>query len=291
MAKRYGGTYSPQDGTDAQKPSAYKNAKPKKAGARVNLLFIAPLPLVFGMWWAGPIGFGIKAAALGMLVLAAWLTREGVLAHEAYDARTVARKPVIPRKIFGSVLIVVGLTLAAWTNSGPLGLVPGLIGGALHLFAFGPDPMRNKGFDGIDAFQQTRVANVVEDAEKSLKLMETAIADLGDRGLEARVTGFTTSARALFRRVEEDPNDLTAARKFMSVYLTGAKNAAQKFAAIYKHKRDPQTRAEFETFLDDLEGRFVTKTDTLLANNKADLEVEMKVLADRLAREGLPLDS
>ncbi len=289
MAQRFGGKFSPDGSqpTDDTTPTPYTDATPRKAGARVNMLFLAPLPLLGTIWGSSEIEFGLKAAGGAVLLLAAWLTREGVLAHEAYDARTVARRPAIPRKIFASVLIALGLTLVAFTDSGVLGVIPALVGMGLHLFAFGPDPMKDKGFDGVNAFQQNRVAAVVEEAEKSLSIMEATAADLGDRPMEARIGKFTARARTLFRRVEEDPQDLTAARKFMSVYLTGAKDATQKFAALYKRKRDPQVRAEFEAFLDDLEGNFAAKTETLLANNKTDLDIEMKVLRDRLAREGL----
>ena len=45
----------------------------------------------------------------------------------------------------------------------------------------------------------------------------------------------------------------------MSVYLKGAKDATQKFAALYKVKRDTQARADFEDFLDELEENFTAK--------------------------------
>ncbi len=289
MAKRYGGKYSPED-TEVQyhEKNPYAGARRSGTGLRTNLLFLAPLPLIFTMFvGADGNAFGFRLAALAALLLAAWLTREGVEAHEAYDARKVARKPAFPRKIVASVLTGLGLMLAGYPEMNLGALVPGIAGFGLHLFAFGPDPLRNKGFDGVDQFQQDRVAKVVEGAESTLGIMTATVANLGDRTVIARVEDFQTSARTLFRRVEEDPSDLTAARKYLSVYLTGAKDATQKFADLYAKKRDPKTRQDFLAFLDDLEDNFTAKTDTLLANNKTDLEIEMKVLRDRLSREGL----
>ena len=49
---------------------------------------------------------------LGLMMLAAWLTKEGLVAEDAYHARRVAKKPAIPRKIFGSVLTGIGLAIA-----------------------------------------------------------------------------------------------------------------------------------------------------------------------------------
>jgi len=58
MAKRYGGKFSPDGSTvehDAQKPGAFLNAKRSKAGGRVNMLFIAPLPLIWKAFTSEPI--------------------------------------------------------------------------------------------------------------------------------------------------------------------------------------------------------------------------------------------
>ncbi|MGB1235294.1 MAG: 5-bromo-4-chloroindolyl phosphate hydrolysis family protein [Planktomarina sp.] len=290
MSQRFGGKYSPDGSTQSAAPQAntYKDAKPAKAGARSNFLFVPPLWLIIDLLFY-PINMALGVVGFVLLIAAAYMTREGLLAKQAYDARNVARRPAFPRIISGSILIGLGVcvTLVAKSEALNTSIFTGLVMGGLHMLSFGFDPLKDKGFDGVNAFQQNRVAAVVEEAEKSLMIMEATAADLGDRHMERRIDQFTTSARDLFRRVEEDPQDLTAARKFMSVYLTGAKDATQKFAAIYSKKKDPAARDEFLTFLDDLEDNFTAKTETLLANNKTDLEIEMKVLRDRLSREGL----
>ena len=51
--------------------------------------------------------------AFGLLILAAWLTREGIIAQEAYDARKIARRPAMPRKIVASLLTGIGLAIPA----------------------------------------------------------------------------------------------------------------------------------------------------------------------------------
>ena len=51
MAQRYGGKFSPDGASDTAASSTpkggFQNAKRSKVGFRVNLLFIAPLPLVW----------------------------------------------------------------------------------------------------------------------------------------------------------------------------------------------------------------------------------------------------
>lgn len=291
MAQRYGGKFSPQGKPGGDKPEtgAYRGAARTRAGGRVNLLFLAPLPLIWAAFGNGPSAMAMNLVALGLLLLAAWLTREGLLAQEAYEARKIARRPAIPRKILGSGLTGAGLALAGFAASGGLfgPLVYAVFGAGLHFLAFGPDPMQNKGMEGVDEFQTDRVARLVDQAESHLKGMSDAIKRAGDRALESRIERFQVQVRDLLRTVEEDPRDLTAARKYMGVYLQGARDATVKFADLYARNRDPQARADYLALLDDLETSFSAKTKTLLLDDRSDLNIEIEVLRDRLGREGV----
>jgi hypothetical protein len=141
--------------------------------------------------------------------------------------------------------------------------------------------------EGIDTFQQDRVARVVDQAEAHLKGMKDAIIRAGDRGLEARVDQFQNTARVMARTVEEDPRDLTAARKYLGVYLEGARDATVKFADLFARTKDAAVKADFETFLTDIEANFNARTQKLLLDDRTDMDIEIKVLRDRLQREGV----
>lgn len=290
MAQRFGGRFSPdeKDGAAAPAPSGWGGQKPR-AGGRANLLFLAPLPLVLTAFFRDPAGLAQNLAAFGILMLAAWLTREGLRAEAAFAARRVARHPAIPRKIFGSALTGLGLALAGYAPDASL-LNPAIfavLGAVLHFLSFGPDPMRDKGAEGVDRFQSDRVARAVGEAEKHLRAMQDAILRAGSRKLERRVQTFETTVRTMFHTIEEDPRDLTGARKYLSVYLLGARDATVKFADLYARTRDEQARADYEALLDDLEANFSAQTDKLLTDNRTDLDIEIEVLRDRLARDGV----
>ncbi len=289
MAQRFGGEFSPQGKSDNGEGGVLKGKRRSQAGGRVNLLFIVPLVLIWPAFTSDPTGLALYLAALGLLLLAAWLTREGILAQEAYEARKLARRPKLPRKIFASVLTGMGLGLAGFAGDGGLfePLIFAITGAVLHSFAFGVDPMEDKGMEGVDLFQTDRVARAVEEAEKHLSRMTDAIKRAGERNVEARVDAFVQTARTLFRTVEEDPRDLTAARKYLSVYLQGARDATVKFADIYSRGRDPQVKADYLALLDDLEGNFAARTEKLMRDDRSDLDVEIEVLRARLKQEGL----
>ncbi|SLN20837.1 5-bromo-4-chloroindolyl phosphate hydrolysis protein [Roseovarius albus] len=292
MAQRFGGKFSPDSPSDkrtGQQRNAYDGASRTRAGGRVNLLFIAPLPLIYAAFTTGPTGLALNLIALGMLLLAAWMTREGLKAEEAYEARKVARRPGVPRKLIGGVVTGLGLAVAGVAAGASLiePIIYAITGAVLHSFAFGLDPMKDKGMEGIDTFQTDRVARAVDAAEQHLQAMNDALKRVNDRNVRTRVEQFQRTVRDLFRIVEADPRDLTAARKYLSVYLQGARDATVKFVDIFARSGDHKARTDYLALLDDLEQNFAARTEKLLLDDRSDLEVEIEVLRDRLAREGL----
>lgn len=290
MAQRFGGKYSPTpnasgpNGPDTHRPTAPPASSDQR---RASLLGLFALVLVIPGFQGDPRKLMLSLAAGAALLLAAWVTREGIRAAEAYASRKVARRPALPRKALGAGMTALALGLGALAQ-GPGLVYPLLFAGVglvLHLLSFGFDPMRDKGAEGIDQFQTDRVARAVDEAEAHLAAMKDAILRAGDRALEGRVDRFTQTARTLFRTVESDPGDLTAARKFLSVYLQGARDATVKFADIYAHNRDQKARTDYEALLTDLETTFASRTTALLANGHTDLDVEISVLRDRLKYE------
>ncbi|TKD25067.1 hypothetical protein FBT96_03505 [Rhodobacter capsulatus] len=295
MARRFGGKYSPRPGVPDQGfPGIAPDRLPETAprhplAGRPAWLVFAAFPFLLNAFGDGPLALARSLGAFATIGLAAFLMREGLKAEAAFAARKTARRPALPRKALGSILL--GAGLAAGAQAPELGLigagVVAAVGAALGLIAFGLDPMRDKGMEGIDPFQQDRVAKVVAEGEKHLTALRAAIARIDDARLTARTEAFAASARGLFRAVEDDPGDLTAARRYMTVYLQGARDAGVKFADLWTSTQDARARAEFESLLDDLEANFTARTRTLLDSGREGLEIEIEVLRDRLARDGV----
>lgn len=287
MTERYGGKFSPDTASQPRKPGKLRRSR---AGARVNFLFIAPVPMLLVAFQLEPTGMFLKLMAFGDMMLAAWLTQQGLIAEDAYEARRVAKKPAIPRKMFGSLLTGSGLAIAG-LNPETFSLINPILyfilGTVLHFIAFGPDPMKDKGTEGMNEFQTDRVARVVDEAERHLAAMKDAIRRARVPALERRVSDFVETARGMFRVVEEDPRDLTSARKFLSVYLLGARDATVQFADLYARSQNEEARTDYEALLNDLENSFAQKTERLLLDDKSTLDVEIEVLRDRLEREGV----
>lgn len=293
MARRFGGRYSPGDATTRSAPPGPSGLVPPLPGrARVTILMaLALLPVLTAFAQPGAIAVIGNLAASAAIFGGAVLTREGAKAQAAWEARRVARRPAAPRKLLGAALLGLGVMLAAATGLSGLvaGAIYGLLAAILHVLAFGPDPMSDKGMEGTDAFQTERVARTIEEAERHLAAMADAVRRAGDREAEARVASLSARAREMFRTVEEDPRDLTAARRFLGVYLMGARDATIKFADLYATTRDAGAKRDYLALLDDLERGIGARRERLLLADRTDLDVEIEVLRDRLKADGLPI--
>lgn len=298
MPTRFGGRFSPRaprEATPDAKARAEALAEARQvdaAGARANLLFVPPVVAAATGLFGSPEALVLSLAAAAALSAGAWTLREGLRAHAAFDVRPAARRPALPRKALAAVLAGLGTVLAALSGGTDAtgALLYGLAALALHLAAFGIDPLRDKPADGVDPFQRDRVARVVHEAEGYLADMRARVAALRDRALEDRVAGFEALARRMIRTVEDDPRDLSGARKYLGVYLLGARDASAKFAEVYARTRDAGARASYEALLGDLQGEFASRTAAMLEGGRADMDLEIKVLRDRLRREGVGPD-
>lgn len=290
MAQRYGGKYStvPKVGPKVDAARDVAKAPAAKPLPRLRLMFILPyLYLLSAFFNSAPEQLLLGLGAFAALTAAAFITREGMRAAAEYDARAVARPPKLPRKMLGAVLMAAGIGLGAALKDQPalyIGLLAGL-GGLLHILAFGIDPLRAKGIEGIDQTQSDRVARAVDEAEEMLSAMAEAIARAGDRALMVRVETFAHTARGLFRTIENDPGDLTAARKYLTVYLMGARDATVKFVQHYSQTHDAAARHEFESLLRDLETTFAARSQALIGQGRTGLDIEIQVLRERLKLE------
>lgn len=292
MAQRYGGKFSPDDNADTSLTPG-KRISVKPAGGRANVLFAPAVVLIATTFSKGATGLALGLVGAGALALSAWLLREGLEAETAFHERKVARRPALPRKIIAAGLTGIGAALAVWAHADAFGLIApvlfGLCATGLQLAAFGLDPLKSKGMEGVDTFQQDRVARVVDEAENHLRAMSDAISRARDREASERLEDFQSTARTLIRTVEEDPRDLTAARKYLGVYLMGARDATIKFADIYARTPDRQAKADYLALLKDLETNFAARTRKSMLEDRSDLNIEIDVLRERLTREGVHL--
>lgn len=262
--------------------------------AKGVLLFVLPLPLLFAAITALARGQLLHllgdAAGYALFLGGALLLRRGLLLEVDYDRRRVAKAPM-PFKTLGCGVIALATGITAWLGAGQNPLVAGAFGLVALLgcyLNYGFDPRTAKRFtdrDGVDTTD--RVLEALTQAELSIAAIEQATRDIRNTELNNRLRRITALARQILKLLEEDPRDLRRARKFLNVYLDGAKQVVEGYAKTHSRVSAPELEDNFRRVLSTIEDVFQEQQQKLLETDVTDLDVQIEVLATQLKREGV----
>jgi 5-bromo-4-chloroindolyl phosphate hydrolysis protein len=262
---------------------------------RTRAMFLVPIPLMFMGLYSAITGSAIEMAGrfggFALFMLAAWMLMQGQKAQHAYEARDVAKPPVLPRKLLASLLTGSAVAVTSLFGFLPLlnepvtAAVYAIVATLLHSICFGLDPMRAKGLHGYSRQDANRLLQALERGEQLMEETLAAANTFPNRRLQQQVARLVEEARAVFRAIEKDPRDLQRSRKFMAVYLQGARDATVKLAHLKTHNPALQEYADYERLLTDLQQQFIRQRNSLLLNDRTELDVEVEVLRDRIKQE------
>lgn len=272
----------------------YQRSPSRFASTKGLLLFLLPLPVLFAA--IGALGRGSLSALFdngvcyGLFLGGALLLRRGLRTEAEYSRRQVARAPW-PLKTFGSVVIALATALTAWTSAHhpPLmAVVFGLLALLGCYLSYGFDPRGAKRFadqDGVDSTE--RVLEALNQAENSIAAIEHATRDIRNAEFNTRLRRIVGQARQILIMLEEDPRDLRRARKFLNVYLDGAKQVTEGYAKTHGRITAPELEDNFRNVLTTIEQVFAEQQQKLLETDVTDLDVQIEVLNTQLKREGV----
>ncbi|RUQ35119.1 MAG: hypothetical protein EKK71_13860 [Candidatus Competibacteraceae bacterium] len=262
--------------------------------AKGMLMFLLPLPVLFAAITSLARGQLLNllgdAAGYGLFLGGALLLRRGLLLAVDYDRRRVAKAP-LPFKTLGCGVIALATGVTAWLGAGQNPLVAVAFGLAALLgcyLSYGFDPRTAKRFtdrDGVDVTD--RVLEALTQAENSIAAIEQASRDIRNTELNNRLRRITALARQILKLLEEDPRDLRRARKFLNVYLDGAKQVVEGYAKTHARVSTPELEDNFRRVLSTIEDVFQEQQQKLLETDVTDLDVQIEVLATQLKREGV----
>ncbi len=263
----------------------------RRAARRATMLpwFASPFLLAAFVAIAGgnPVMMAANLGIWGLIAFGAHLIGEGIKAQTAYEARSFAAAPALPRKLLGSLAAGLGVGLGAWLTAG-FGLVSGLIVGGLAAaglaFSFGLDPTRAKGDGAALGLSHEDLDAALTEARGRVAALDAVARNLKDRSLGEAIREVMGQTNQILARIEQDPNDLRRSRKFLKVYLDGVLEAAKKYERAQSNV-DPETEWKFRRLLRDMKQTAVEHYEKLLDDDKTDLDVEIEVLADRLKHE------
>ena len=258
------------------------------------LMFLLPLPVLFAAVAAlarGHLGGLLgNAAGYGLFLAGALLLRRGLLSEAEYDRRRVAKAPW-PLKTLGGGVIALATSVTAHLGAGQPLVMAVAFGLAALLgcyLTYGFDPRAAKRFadrEGVDVTD--RVLEALTQAESSISAIERSTRDIRNAELNSRLRRIVALARRILTLLEEDPRDLRRARKFLNVYLDGAKQVTEGYARTHVRAATPELEDNFRRVLVTIEEVFQEQQQKLLETDVTDLDVQIEVLTTQLKREGV----
>ena len=229
-------------------------------------------------------------AAIALLLAASAVMRRGLEVEAAYEARTVAKAPW-PLKMLASLAVAgAAFVFAFWATDGglfglgaPPSLLEGLVFGSLAFvaarLAYGADPRRDKGISpdlvARSGMRAESVIAAIAEAEAKLDDIETAGNALQGVELKARLRRIVDQGRLIVRLLEQDPRDLSRARRFLVTYLDGTRDVVRKYAAQQRDVADTPLGESFRRVLTTIEQVFLEQEEVLKRHDALDLDVQI----------------
>jgi len=258
------------------------------------LLFLLPLPILtailFSLFRGDLLHLMLYAGSYALFLAGALLNRRGLHNEVEFEQRRIARAPMLPLKALGAGTVAVATGLTAFA-SGYGVLIAACFGACAFMgchFVYGPDPRGHKRVVDTQGLDYTdRVVDALENAERNIATIEQANRDIRNPELTARLRRIVEQGRQILLLIEENPRDLRRARKFLNVYLEGARRVAEGYART--HRRSPSVELEenFRRVLSTIEDVFGEQHQKLLEHDVMDLDVQIEVLATQMKREGV----
>lgn len=277
-----------------RKPKRLIKDKLHRYSPRGLLLYVLPLALipatVIALGKGHLLSIIVNASGFSAYLFAAWCLRKGLRLEREFLQSKVASTTKSSLKFFAAVLTAVTSGAVAW-----LGAQQGLIisflyaGGAfLGMFlSYGFDPRHEKKIAGADGYSGKEIMQVLQESSDKIRSIELANNKINNAELNRRIDSICDIADAILQDIQADPRDLRRARKFLNIYLDGAKQVTEGYARTHTNTQTGELEQNFRSVLETIETIFQEQHQKLQEDDVFDLDVQIEVLSTQLKREGI----
>ena len=277
-------------------PTAGNRPAFQLAPVRGWLLKLSAFAFVWPLFLALVRGSGAEAiglvAGIFLLYVGARSIERGSREEVLSEGRALTQSPT-PWKLLGAVAAGAAAAAISLGSGDDLGMT--LLYGALVacacVFTYGLDPRADRAALEAAAskagIKSKDVIEALEEAHRKVRGIEDAAQGLHSRELKTRLDRICQRARTILAQLEQDPKNLTRARRFLVTYLDGTRDVVAKYAAQQRDLDETVLAENFRRVLTTIEQVFAEQEEVLKQDDKLDLEVQIEVLETQLKREGV----
>lgn len=266
------------------------------------LLYILAFPLLPATVFALQDGELIKAVARGagfaLAMAAATFIRRGIrLDNEAIRRNLRRRASTIRYRAVGAGLLALGIVIVArFGLVGQYGIVTSVLYGLAVLLGcylyYDFDGSHKDPEIAAVGITTEELVELLDEAEGRIVAIETASRQIDNVEFRDRLRRISEEARKVLETIERDPVDARRARKFLKVYLDGARQVTEGYARSHKGlpavgDGAPALEDNFRRVLGTIETTIAEQQLKLRENNLTELDVQIEVLQLQLEKEGV----
>ena len=280
--------------TDYKKPKRFTGNMLQRYSPRGLLLYFLPLPLIpatiIALGKGNLLGIIVNASGFALYVFAVWCLRQGLHAEAALIQNPLARKPKWPLKMLAAIFSALATGIIAWLSAHhtlPVALM--FAGGAFlgMYLSYGFDHRQEKKIAAAQGYSGDEILRMLEESSLMVRSIEQANNKIRNTELNQRIENICAIADRILADIESDPRDIRRARKFLNVYLDGAKQVTEGYAKTHQQTQSGQLEQNFRNVLETIESVFQEQQQKLLEEDVFDLDVKIEVLSTQLKREGI----
>lgn len=258
------------------------------------LLYFLPVALVPATFIAMAKGHVlsvlVNAAGFAFYMVAASYLRRGLQAEYGYASSRIASPPRQPLKRIAALIASLTTVMIALTGAGhslPASLMFG-VGTFVGMYlSYGFDPQEEKKIAAAHGYAGDEIRQALEDSSRIIRSIEQANDRIRNSELNRRIERICEIADNILAEIEADPRDFRRARKFLNVYLDGARQVTEGYAKTHPQTQSGELEQNFRSVLETIESTFQEQHQKLLEEDLFDLDVKIEVLNTQLKREGI----
>jgi len=272
-----------------KKPKRFIVNKLQRYSPRGLLLYFLPIALIpatiIALGKGNLLGIIVNASGFTLYVFAAWCLRKGLQAESP-----ITRTPKLPLKMLAAIITALATGMIAWLGAQQTLPVALMFAGGAFLgmyLSYGFDLRQKKKIADAQGYSGDEILRMLEESSLIIRSIEQANDKIRNTELNQRIENICAIADRILAEIESDPRDIRRARKFLNVYLDGARQVTEGYARTHQQTQSGQLEQNFRNVLETIETVFQEQHQKLLEEDVFDLDVKIEVLTTQLKREGI----
>ncbi len=228
--------------------------------------------------------FFIELFAFIFMFTGTQLINKGLAFEKEYQERSFIKLSFFQKyKLYGAIFFASSLSIIEFfINSHNIfqTFFVFLLGIFGVLLFYGLDPFKDKIPPNIHNYE--KFFSTLYEARQKVDTILKATHTIQNNTLKEKINQAANKAKEILKTIEQDPKDLSIARKFIVVYLDGIKDVINQYNQIDKELLDESYTQRLIELLNEASNRFEKELEKLKSNEIFDLDVQIDALKQQL---------